>query len=144
MTHKRPLLRTIMKQLVRHTNLFLLALLLIFHPARAQGIVIDEVNNAMRNGNATAIARHFDDIVDITINRNQSSYSSNQAEMVLKNWFSKNVPKDYTIEHSGASPNNNAIYCVGSINTSTGRYKVYMFFKPEGNDYVLQEIKLQK
>lgn len=133
-----------MNYLVRYINLFVLAILLVFHPARAQGIVVDEVNNAMKSGNVAVIARHFNDIVDITINRNQSTYSSTQAEMVLKNWFSKNTPKEYTIEHSGSSPNNKAIYCIGSIKTSTGRYKVYMFFKPEGNDYVLQEIKLQK
>lgn len=133
-----------MKNIAQHINLFLLALLLVFHPARAQGVVVDEVNNAMKSGNTGVIARYFDNIVDITINRNQSTYSSNQAEMVLKNWFLKNPPRDYDIEHSGTSSNNSAMYCVGSLNTSTGKYKVYMFFKHKGSDYVLQEIRLQK
>jgi Domain of unknown function (DUF4783) len=53
-------------------------------------ISIDEVVAALKNGDATAVARHFDNTVEITIPDKSNNYSKSQAEMVLKDFFSTN------------------------------------------------------
>ncbi len=63
--------------------------------AKAQ--VLEDVVNNIRSGNLPAITKYFDKTVAISINNNQSTYSGAQAEMVLKDFYSKNPVKDFVI-----------------------------------------------
>ena len=45
--------------------------------------------SAIKTANTAAIAKNFEKRVDITIDENSDNYSSEQAEMILKNFFGK-------------------------------------------------------
>lgn len=90
------------------------------------------------------MVKYFDNIVPITINNNQSIYSRNQAEVVLKDFFEKNIPKDFLIMDNG-SPNNTSKFIIGNLVTPSGtKYNIYILMKLKNTDYMLQEIKMNK
>lgn len=99
----------------------------------------------MKKGDAKAIAGYFGSSVDLTINKTQSTYSSTQAQMVLRDFFKKNYAQDFDFRHTGTAPNNNILFCVGNLVTSTGNYKVYMYLKQQ-MDFapILREIRIQR
>lgn len=115
--------------------------LISFVFAYAQGVV-GSIGNAIGNGNADGIARYFDNAVSLTISGNQSTYSRSQAEMILKDFFNKNVVKGFSAEHSGSDNNNS--YMIGTLATSHGKYRTYFSVRQKDGSYVIQEIRFEK
>lgn len=105
---------------------------------------MEEVVNAIKNNRIEDMSKFFDNIVPVTINNTQTIYSRNQAEVVLKDFFDKNIPKDFLIMDNG-SPNNSSKFIIGSLITPSGnKYNVYILMKLKDNMYLLQEIRLNR
>lgn len=121
-----------------------LFILLTYTSVFAQTNVLNSVAGAMRSGDVGGVTRFMDNVVDITVNNNQSTYSKTQAEMVLKDFFGKNVPKGYSTEHTGNSADQTSFYSIGYLTTSNGKYRIYIFLKQKDGNFVLQEIKFEK
>lgn len=111
--------------------------------ANAQENPIGSISIAMRAGDAGAISRYLDNVVDITINSNQSTYSRTQAEMILKDFFNKNTPKAFEVERSG-NAQSSGVFNIGYLTTGNGRYRVYIFLKEKENRSLIQEIRFEK
>lgn len=119
-----------------------LSVLFVFTGAKAQG-ALEDVSNGVRTGNVAAIAPYFDNIVPITLNNTQSAYSKQQAEMVLKDFFSRNTPKEFLVASSGTS--NNSKFVIGEMITTSGiKYSVYILLKEKEHVFYLQELRLNK
>jgi hypothetical protein len=108
---------------------------------KAQGF--DNIANAIRSGNASALAQSFESNVEITIKDGEASYSKNQAEMVLKNFFAGHQPKSFAIAHQGTSPEGSK-YFIGNLTTSTGNYRTYVYAKTAGANLVIQKISFEE
>lgn len=105
---------------------------------------MEDVVNAIKNNRIEDMSKYFDNIVPVTINNNQTIYSRNQAEVVLKDFFDKNVPKDFLIMDNG-SPNQTSKFIIGTLLTPSGsKYNVYILIKQKDANYYLQDIRLNK
>ncbi len=98
----------------------------------------------MKNGNAGTIALYFDNTVDLTYDNTQSTYSKIQAEMILRDFYLKHSPKNFNVDYLGNSPNNDAQYLIATLQTSTGKYRVYMYFRNKDGKKIIKEIKISK
>ena len=103
----------------------------------------DTIIAGFKNGNASAIAKSFEGNVEITIKTGSTSYSKSQAEMVLKSFFAAHKPKSFTVAHDGTSPQGSK-YFIGSLITTTGNYRTYVYAKTLNNDLVIQEIRFEE
>lgn len=106
----------------------------------AQGF--DNIAAEIRKGDAAGLAKYFVGNVEISIKDAQNSYSKSQAEAVLKNFFSVHAPKSFTIVHQGQSPEG-AKYFIGTLSTSAGTYRTYVYAKQVGANFVIQEIRFE-
>jgi hypothetical protein len=102
---------------------------------------IDEVISAMKAGNASDIARFFDNTVEINIPDKTNSYSKSQAELVLKDFFSSNSVRSFDVIHKGE--NSGSQYCIGTLVTKNGSFRTTIFMKKKGDRQVLQEITFE-
>jgi len=109
----------------------------------AAPVTLDEIALAIRSGNASALARYFDKSVEITIMNNEQVYSRTQAEMVIKNFFSKYPPQSFDIVHKGSS-GDDAKYGIGSLVTRNGSFRTYIYIKQKNNAYFIQELRFEK
>jgi len=103
---------------------------------------IDNVINALKTGNATEVAKYFDNTIEITMPDKSNSFSKSQAELILKDFFSANTIKGFEIIHKGE--NGGSQYCIGKLLTKTGTYRTTIFMKLRGNNQTLQEIRFEK
>jgi hypothetical protein len=102
---------------------------------------IDEVVAAIKNGDAGQIAKHFDNTVEITMPDKSNSYSKNQAEVVLKDFFTTNAVKSFEVNHKGE--NAGSQYCIGTLVTKNGSFRTTVFMKQKGDKQLLQEIRFE-
>ena len=125
------------------TKYLLTTLLIIsFGVNRADAQNFDKIADAIRSGNVSAISAGFGANVEIGIKDAQNSYSKPQAEAVLKNFFGSHTPKSFNIVHKGNSPDG-AQYFIGTLSTSAGPYRTYVYAKQVGGNFVIQEIKFE-
>ncbi len=102
---------------------------------------IDEVITAMKSGNASEIAKYFDNTVEINMPDKSNSYSQSQAELVLKDFFNSNSVKVFEVIHKGE--NAGSQYCIGTLVTKNGSYRTTIFMKKKGDKQVLQGITFE-
>ncbi|HSF45615.1 MAG TPA: DUF4783 domain-containing protein [Chitinophagaceae bacterium] len=112
-----------------------------FFTFSAFDVTVDEILGAIKKGDAMKISRHFDNLVEITLNDRSSSYSRTQAEVVLKDFFSNHNVRSFTVIHRVNS--NNGEYCVGTLNTSGGEYRTTILFKTKGDKKLVQELRFE-
>ena len=116
-------------------------LLSSFHSTHKAGTNIDEIVVAIRLGNAAQLSRYFDSRVDISLPDKTDSYSRNQAEMVIRDFFSSIGVRNFEIKYKGE--NNGSKYCIGTLKTRNGDYRTKLFMKQKESKQVLQEIAFQ-
>jgi Domain of unknown function (DUF4783) len=102
---------------------------------------IDEVVNGLKNGDAAQIARYFDNTVEITMPDKSNNYSKNQAEIVLKDFFTTNGIKTFEVMHKGE--NAGSQYCIGTLVTKNGSFRTTVFMKQKNDKQLLQEIRFE-
>ncbi|HQW93968.1 MAG TPA: DUF4783 domain-containing protein [Ferruginibacter sp.] len=102
---------------------------------------IDEVIAAMKTGNAAEVSRFFDNTVEINMPDKSNSYSKSQAQLVLKDFFSSNGVKSFTVIHKGE--NSGSQFCIGTLVTKTASYRTTIFMKQKGDKQVLQGITFE-
>jgi len=102
---------------------------------------IDEVIVAMKSGNASEIAKYFDNTVEINMPDKSAGYSKSQAELVLKDFFNSNSVKSFEVIHKGE--NAGSQYCIGTLVTKNGAFRTTIFMKKKGDKQVLQGITFE-
>lgn len=112
--------------------------------AVAQRDVYSDISDAVRSGDARAVSRFFGSTVDLTILRQEEVYSKAQAEQVLRDFFSKNTPRSFSLIHKGVSKEG-AKYAIGTMVSSQGlQYRTYFFVKTSPGGEFIQELRFEK
>ena len=102
---------------------------------------IDDVAGAMNAGNASQLSQYFDSRVEISLHDKSNSYSSRQAEMILKDFFTTHSVKTFRIIHRGS--NSGSEFCIGNLQTKNGIFRTTIFMKARTEKQVLQEIRFE-
>ncbi|HMG14618.1 MAG TPA: DUF4783 domain-containing protein [Saprospiraceae bacterium] len=104
----------------------------------------DAVSRAFKDGNADAVSNYMDSSVDINILGEETTLAKAQAVQSLKNFFSKNKAKGFTQIHTGSSKAKESCYYIGELDSTSGKYRVYIYFKGSGTAQLIKEIRIDK
>ena len=97
--------------------------------AHAQSDNLGAVRLALRNGSSRELSQYFAPSVEIGFNGDKNSYNSTQAEIVMKDIFSKNAPSTFEFIHQGQS-GEGIQYAIGRYSGKSGTYRLYVKLKP--------------
>lgn len=120
---------------------FILALFSFFLSSFSTSSV-DDVVLALKNGNASQIAKFFDNTIEITLPGKSNSYSKSQAQLVLRDFFIANVVKAFLVINKG--DNAGSQYCIGSLQTKNGIYRTTIYCRLKGDKLLVQELRFEK
>ena len=104
-------------------------------------IGIDEVIGALRSGNASELAKYFDENVELTLPDKSDNYSKAQALVIVKDFFGNNEVKGFDLKHKGESPGGH--FAIGTLQTKVGNFRTNVFMKTKGNKEVVTLIRFQ-
>ena len=102
-----------------------------------------DINNAIRSGNYKGVSAFFKESVELNLPGNEGLYSKAQAELIVKDFFAKNIPKNFTSKHGGESKDG-AKFNIGTLETSGGNFRTYFFLKKEGDNLIIKELRIEK
>jgi hypothetical protein len=107
------------------------------------GDIYDEISNAIRSGDAKQVASYFGNNVDLTLINKEDVYAKAQAELLLKEFLSKNPPKTFTVAHKGSS-NEGTLFAIGTYTSVNGKnFRVSFNLKMIQGKYILQELRFE-
>ncbi len=117
-------------------------LVLLAFTAQAQAD-LGPVRSALRGGSAHDLAQYLAPAIEISFDGDKQNFNATQAELVLKDFFSKNAPTGFDFIHQGAS-NEGIQYAVGRYTSSVGTYRVYVKLKPSHGAPVIDNLDFTK
>ncbi len=104
--------------------------------------IIDGIATAIRSGNPKNISKYFIENIDLKVIEQEDVYSKQQAEMILKDFFSKHPVKSYTVAHK-SEPKGGSQYVIGTLETENGKFRVYFLIKTSGSTTLIQQFRIE-
>ncbi len=122
---------------------FLAFLMLFTTSVFAQTDITDQVTGHVKTANTKELAKLFLDDIDLAVEDTDDIVSRAQAEQILKKFFDKNQPKNFSIKHKGKSQVG-VDYRIGDLETSGGNYRVTFSLKIVGDAYRVSSFRVEK
>lgn len=102
------------------------------------------ITKAIKIGNAKELALYFSQNIELTVIESDGTYSKSQAEIIIKDFFAKNPPLDFSINHKGSSKDSSEFY-IGSYKTASQKtYRIYFLIKSVSNKMLIQQLQIQE
>lgn len=114
-----------MTKRIKYTVLILFSIMALGFSVSAQ--VPDEIITSLKTGNASKLAKFFNQNIELVVLENESICSKSQAEQVISDFFSKYQPKKFTLIHEGGKGDSN--YAIGNLETQNGKFRVSFLIK---------------
>jgi len=111
--------------------------------AVAQEVDFELLTKIIKSGNSKDLVKQFSKTVELNIDGEEASYSQAQAEAVLKDFFGKNAPKAFTINHKGSSKGG-LPYAIGEYENDSGNYRVWIRLKSDKGRNLVYEMSFIK
>ncbi len=121
--------------------LFLFVLLAGFVPV-SKGDISDDIALAIRTGNAAGISKYFAASVDLKVLDQENIYSKAQAELIIRDFFSKHTLKNFSIAHKSALKNDSQ-FAIGTLETTTGKFRVNFVMKTVGGSSTITQFRIE-
>jgi len=102
----------------------------------------DVIISALKKGNAKELAKYFNQNVELVILNQEDVYSKAQAELIIKDFFAKNTPTDFSVLHQGGKEG--ARYAVGEIKTSNGNFRIFFLLKIVNEQPYIHQFRIEK
>ena len=100
----------------------------------------EDVVAALKQGDINGLSSSLDNNVEINIAGKPNSYSKAQAEIILKDFFSKNPVKSFELVHQGGD---NSRFGIANMVTNNGTFRVSFFLQKKGGSMVLNELRFE-
>jgi hypothetical protein len=126
--------------------LLLFAALFIAARVWAAPDIYDDIATAFQSGNPMSLAKLFDNRVDLSITgvAPEDFYVKAKAEQYLRDFFSKNALKSFTIIHKGSSKEGSKFGTGTLVTTNGNTYRVNFVVKASGTQNLIQELRIEK
>jgi len=120
--------------------LFYLVTISVFSQTR--GEIPSDIILALKTGNAKEVANNMNENVEMVILDKEGIYSKTQAEMILKDFFTKNPPRKFSLLHQGGKAESK--YGIGDLETSDDTFRVYFLLKRKNEKTLIHQLRIEK
>ena len=127
---------------MKHIRLIFTALAILI-TTLAFSAIPPKVFDAMKVGNSTELSKYFNNSVEVAILETEAVYSRQQAEQVVKNFFDKNSPKNFTLLHQGGK--SEAQYAIRTLEITNGKkFRVYFLVKEQSGTPLIHQLRIEE
>jgi hypothetical protein len=127
-----------LKKGILYISIIIIISLLQFEMAFGQ--VPIGVKDALNSGNSQQLSKFFNKNIDLLIDEKEDVYSKAQAELILKDFFTKHHPDTFKVENEGFSEGMN--YTIGKLITSNGKFRIYLTYYIKSGKQCINRINI--
>ena len=102
---------------------------------------LEGVCSAIGAGDIDALVAVMGNELELSILDEEDIYDKATAENKLKGFFAALGSTSFGKVHQGASKAEDAEYCIGTLTSGKGNYRVYVYVAKNGRGVVLQELR---
>lgn len=102
---------------------------------------LTDVCTAVGAGDINALVAAMGTELELSIVDEEDVYDQVAATAALKNFYAGLGKTSFGKVHQGASKADDAEYCIGTLTTDKGSYRVYVYVAKRGTGIVLQELR---
>lgn len=110
--------------------------------AAAPGDIPQAMIDALKSGNNTQLSKFFNSSIELAIPGNEDIFSSQQADLIVKDFFAKHVPTNFVILHKGGKEGSQ--YAIGNLSTSNGNFRVTLLIKLKENKPYIHQLRFEE
>lgn len=103
---------------------------------------LSRISEALKKGNSTELAKNFNPNIEIEILGDENMYSKAQAEILMKDFFAKNKPSAFTVNHQGSKAATS--FAIGLLTTANGTYRVSIFMKIDNEKTLIHQLRIER
>jgi len=97
---------------------------------------------AVKKSDAEILSKSFNDNIEIILPHKTAVYSRKQAEMVIKDFFSKHKVSEFKLIHQGKKQN--ASFAIANYYSVSGRFRFTFLTKNKGGKIYIHQIRIEK
>ena len=105
--------------------------------------IIDNITHYFATGNSKELSVYFSSTVSLSILEDNNTYSKNQTEILLQNFFDKNNCRGAKIIHRMDTNVSNR-YAVLEMFSSTQKFRVSLSLKNFNSKFLITDIRIDK
>jgi len=109
--------------------------------AQSTGTLPNEIIQATRDGDAFKLGEYFNAKIELVLPSNSGVYSKEQAQFMMKNFFSNYPPISFQIIHQGIREN--ATFAIGKYTHSKGQFRILFLAKTENNKTLIHQLRIE-
>lgn len=98
---------------------------------------------AIKAGNSKALAQYFSTTIEITLPGKEGTFSKVQAEMIIKDFFTKYPPAAFEVNQKGSSSGGSQ-FIIGTYKSNNKLYKTYLLLKPIDKQLLIQQLQFEE
>lgn len=110
--------------------------------AKISSDIVDDVIECFKVADTKELARYFASTVRLSLRNEEGVYSKVQTEIVLREFFNRNTPKDIHIVHR-LDNNPNFRYVVFNLNSERNSYRVSFKLVSENSTFKMTELRIE-
>jgi hypothetical protein len=111
--------------------------------AGAQDDPFDPIIKALQESDAKSLSAYFNITIELRLPDNENTYSTSQAEMIMKDFFKKYPPDSLTLVQQG-STDAVSMFAICNYQSGSRQYQVYINLRKEKDKYLIQKIKFEE
>jgi hypothetical protein len=104
--------------------------------------IVESIATAIKTGNSRELARYFAPTVEIIIPGSDGAYSKAQAEIIIKEFFTKSTPVSFVVNQKGNSAGGST-FIIGTYTNKAETLNVYILLKPVNSVALIQQIHFE-
>lgn len=104
--------------------------------------VVTKITEAFKSGSASELAKHFNSNIELDLLGEENMYSKAQAELIMKDFFTKNKPTSFRINHQGSKSATS--FAIGNLVSANGNFRVSIFMKTDNNKTLIHQLRLER
>ena len=101
-----------------------------------------QIVNALNNGTADDITRHFGQLTTISLLGNRNACSKTHCNAMIAEFLAKVSMRSFTVDRAGSS--GTGYFTIGTLRSGSNSYRVYYSMRQEGDEVVLQELRVEQ
>lgn len=124
---------------IKHILFFIIGFFVIANVSFAQ--IPDDIIFSLKTGNASKLAKHFSQNVELVVLDSENVYSKAHAQQVISDFFKKYPPQNFTIIHQGGKDDSS--YAIGNLQVKNDKFRVYFLIKSKNGASYIHQLRIE-